>query len=734
MVDSHDPTGATVYVTIMGFGQTGSIPHVYRSADFGAHWTDISANLPNAPANALVVDPNDANTLYVALDTGVYTTRQVSTCATQNCWSPFGTALPNAPVTGLQAAPNLPTGDGRLGMLRAATYGRGLWQTPLLSAVSDQKPNLSVQPTSLTFAAQAAATESAAQTVTLTSTGASPVTITSVAITGEFIENDTCTGQTIPVGATCTLAVQFAPTAAGARPGLLTIYANITGGQVTVALSGTATAPAAVVLTPVSLMFPSTTVNGTAHSEIITVSNTGDTSVTLQTPAITGDFTIQQNTCGTSLPPQTGCSVAITFTPTASGARTGVFTVTDSVGTQTAQLSGTGQSPATDTASPVSLSFAPQQTATASTPQQVTVTNAGDVPLALFKAVITHGDFLATNTCGSSLAPHSTCAISVSFAPTSVGTLTGTLTISDQIRYQNIPLTGMGTAPAGISVTPATLSFEATGVGLHATPQTLTVTNNGGTVLTLTPPTLGGDFALASSTCGATLAAGYACTMVIYYAPSAPGPQTGVLTLTDTAPGGKQTVNLKGLGVDFTLVPNGSTSVTTASGGSATFPLLLSSLPALSGSVALTCTGAPATTKCTVSPASAALGANVQVSVVVQTGLATAAVSPLEIRKRHEGLLLAGLPVLFLCCWPRRRAGLPLARGAYGFLLGLCLLGSIALGSLLGCASSRIIPTSGSGGGGADTLSTPSGTYNLIVGGTTAGVTHQVGLTLTVQN
>ncbi len=94
-------------------------------SDAGAHWSNVSSNLPHAPANSVVVDPNDANTVYVALDTGVYVTTQITTCATANCWSIYGTGLPNAPVVELAAAQAMPTGDGRAGELRAATYGRG---------------------------------------------------------------------------------------------------------------------------------------------------------------------------------------------------------------------------------------------------------------------------------------------------------------------------------------------------------------------------------------------------------------------------------------------------------------------------------------------------------------------------------------------------------------------------------------------------------------------------------
>lgn len=144
-VDSHDATGKTVYATVMGFsGDTVGSPHLYRSVDGGAHWTNISSNLPNAPASSVLVDPNDANTLYVALDTGVYVTTQVSNCTSANCWTLYGTSLPNAPITQLAVAPSMPTGDGRTGELRAATYGRGIWQIPLLSATTPAQPAMSL--------------------------------------------------------------------------------------------------------------------------------------------------------------------------------------------------------------------------------------------------------------------------------------------------------------------------------------------------------------------------------------------------------------------------------------------------------------------------------------------------------------------------------------------------------------------------------------------------------------
>ena len=57
--DPHDATGKTIYAAIMGFSGNGiSVPHLYGSTDGGAHWLNLSSNLPNAPANSVIVDPN----------------------------------------------------------------------------------------------------------------------------------------------------------------------------------------------------------------------------------------------------------------------------------------------------------------------------------------------------------------------------------------------------------------------------------------------------------------------------------------------------------------------------------------------------------------------------------------------------------------------------------------------------------------------------------------------------
>jgi hypothetical protein len=715
-VDPHDATGKTVYATVMGFaGNSVKAPHLYRSIDGGAHWANISSNLPNAPANSVVVDPNDANTLYVALDTGVYVTTQVANCILLNCWSVYGAGLPNSPVVQLLVAGRMSSTDGRVGELRAGTYGRGIWQIPLLTATSSAVASMTLDSASLTFSTQAVGALSAAQTVTVTNSGNADLSISQIVTTGDFYTADTCVGVTIAAGASCKVSVSFLPSVLGARSGLLTISANVAGGQATVSLSGLAVAGAAIVLTPVTVVFAPTSISATSAAQNITISNTGGVSATLETIAVTGDFVLTANTCAATLAPGVGCTVAVAFHPAASGVRSGTLTVATDSGTLTAILSGTGTSPATDTLSPLSLIFSGQQLNTTSLSQKITLTNAGDVALTLIAAQITAGDFTAVNSCGNSLNAHSTCAISVIYVPKSIGPQSGTLKVTDQFRGQTVALNGTGIAPAGVSLSPLfSLAFGPTGVGLSSASQPVTLTNNGGLPLTIAAATVTGDFAIVPgvSSCAGIVAVGGTCTMHLVFMPQIGGARNGTLSVTDDAAGSPHSITLSGAGVDFSLAPNGSTSVTIASGQSAAFPLLLSSATNVTGTVAMTCTGAPANSICTVSPGSVSLGGVTTVLVTVNTGVTTATKDDLP-RSKSLFWLACLLPVGEML-WRRRRSA----------LLLLCLLA--------GCGSGRHIPTGSSGSGSTSPITT-SGTYSIVVSAASTGLVRTVNLTLVIQ-
>jgi len=549
-VDPHDSTGQTVYATVQGFSGNGlNVARVYGSTNGGAIWSNLTTNLPNAPANSIVVDPNDANTVYVATDTGVYVTRNISSCTVPStlCWSVFGTSLPNAPVIQLAAF-----NEGSTSVLRAATYGRGVWQVGLATA-GTATTTAKATPASLSFPNQQVGTKSATQTVAVVNTGTITLDVSQVNITGDFAETDDC-GNPVAPGDACTVNVTFTPSQTGQRAGVLTVYGNIsggsTGGQVTVSLAGTGAPGAAIVLSPQTLSFPETLIGKTATAQDITISNTGGVAASLISETAAGDFTISANTCGATLAPNTGCTLSITYSPKVSGAESGLLTVIDSAGTQTAQLSGIGESPATDELAPSSLTFGPQADGTSSPGQQVTLTNNGDQALDLI-AVQLHGDFSAVNSCGTSLAGHSTCAIVVSFVPTLVGAENGSLTVSDILRSQTVSLAGTGVPPPRLSPAPVSVDFGTYSEGQTSSVQTVTLTNSGGIPLTHVTPEMSGDFSIPAglNNCTQTLAVGAQCQIGMVFIPSQTGARSGSLAVTATELAKPLLVPLSGYGV-----------------------------------------------------------------------------------------------------------------------------------------------------------------------------------------
>ncbi len=91
--------------------------------------------------------------------------------------------------------------------------------------------------------------------------------------------------------------------------------------------------------------FPATVVGQTSPPQNVTLTNTGSANLSIQSVGITGDFAIASNSCGAILAPKATCTVAITFSPTAVGTRTGTLTFTDdgSGNPQSYNLTGQGQ-------------------------------------------------------------------------------------------------------------------------------------------------------------------------------------------------------------------------------------------------------------------------------------------------------------------------------------------------------------------------------------------------------
>ncbi len=309
---------------------------------------------------------------------------------------------------------------------------------------------------------------------------------------------------------------------------------------------------ASVSLSSASLSFGDQTVGIKSKTESVTLTNTGNIPLTISI-AITGtdsaDFS-QSNTCGSSVSAGAKCTITVDFKPLGTGTRTAAVQITDNAHTHTQyiSLSGIGVSPAV-TFSPTSLTFPTQVVYTTGAVKTVKLTNSGLGLLVIGKIAVT-GPFTQTHTCGSTLSAGGSCTISVSFKPTTKGTLTGAVLGSDNApdNPQKVTLTGTGTY---IELMPASVNFGNQPEGTKSLAKTVTVTNQGAASVSLTGISItgsdAGDFA-QTHTCGKTLASGASCFIKVTFKPAVTGTRTAQLNMTDNGGGSPQTVTLTGTG------------------------------------------------------------------------------------------------------------------------------------------------------------------------------------------
>jgi hypothetical protein len=178
------------------------------------------------------------------------------------------------------------------------------------------------------------------------------------------------------------------------------------------------------------------------------------------------------------------------------------------------------------------------------------LTNAGTTALQVNNVTIS-GDYAQTNNCPAGLGPEASCAFTVRFTPTGLGTRSGTLSVATNMAGGPLTasLTGVGDElPRIMEIAPNALSFAEQALTTTSTPQQVLVNNTGPAPITINSITTSGDFA-HTTTCDATLVAGSSCVISVSFAPTALGARTGTLTVSSNADAGDLAVALSGSGV-----------------------------------------------------------------------------------------------------------------------------------------------------------------------------------------
>lgn len=393
--------------------------------------------------------------------------------------------------------------------------------------------------------------------------------------------------------------------------------------------------------------------------------------------------------------------------------------------------------PPNATLSATSLTFGNQLVGTISASQTIQLGNRGPQPLGISDIAVSGAnasEFTVIHNCPAMLAATSNCTITVTFAPAAQGAHVGVLTITDTSSDgpQTVQLAGTGATKDIVTLSPATVNFGTILEGATST-QTVTLTNSGSSALNISKfAVVGADYA-QTNTCGSPVPAGATCTVTVSYSPTSSGTNQTRIDIMDDAVSSPQSIALTGSGTEF-LLAGTVTTQTIVAGNTAQYALTLTPSAGTRDTVTLSCTGAPATLNCTVTPANQTFTSATVVPVAVNvTTTARGSVPPVGLWRFFAPVpieIVTAMLVISLLLWlavaspdgygkGRRRQSSWLRAGTMLVAAGLMLLAA-------GC-----------GGGSSSTpTGTPQGTYQLTVTAHSSSSTNpdqSVVLTLTVQ-
>ena len=315
-----------------------------------------------------------------------------------------------------------------------------------------------------------------------------------------------------------------------------------------------------IALNPANLTFDNQQVGTKSTAQLVTLTNSGAAAIANSITVSNGANFSLSTKCPASIPANTSCTVAITFTPMALGNQSAILTVVANSGTspQPVSISGTGTGWPKMVIRPSSLVFGNQQIGTSAS-QVVTITNSGTAPLTDSLTVLSSGDFYTTSTCPANIPPSTSCIINVKFQPYGLGNRTGTLVVASNTAGspQPIPLSGTGTGLPKMAIQPGSLVFGNQQIGTSAS-QVITITNSGTAPLTNSiAVSSGGDF-YVTSTCPASISTNASCTIAVMFKPTQLGNRTGTLVVASNAVGSPQSLPLSGTGIGLPGPTGGS--------------------------------------------------------------------------------------------------------------------------------------------------------------------------------
>jgi YVTN family beta-propeller protein len=346
------PCNINVTFTPLTIGALNGTLTIVSNAPGSPHTVALSGTgspvaVPGISLTASTIDtgPTTINTTSVQQSVGVTNTGLATLNITSITVSgPFGRVVP---LTGTNCGASLaPMGSCRIavacsptvigtvtGTLTIAHSAMGSPTVVNLSCTGTPVPVAMIAlPGAVDFGDQIINVASAPRTVQIDNTGTAALNVSRVTVGGthasEFAVSGSCTG--VNAASTCPLLVTFTPGATGARSANLTVTSDAQNAASvnSVLLSGNGVlAPRPVpVLNVTGIGFGNTIFGGASSPQSVVLKNEGGQAMAISSILATGEYVTSHN-CGASLGPQATCNIAVSFTPTGIGGRSGELQV-----------------------------------------------------------------------------------------------------------------------------------------------------------------------------------------------------------------------------------------------------------------------------------------------------------------------------------------------------------------------------------------------------------------------
>ncbi len=416
-------------------------------------------------------------------------------------------------------------------------------------------PQISPSSSSVDFGTVSVGT-SGTKNLTITNAGGSDLTISLLQLTGaEFTLSGITTPKTITTGQSASVTFTFTPTAAGSSTGSLVITSNDPGKPtLNIALtgSGTNTQVGQLTANPTSLGFGNVN-TGTSTSKQIVLTNTGNATVKISKISASGTgFSVS----GVTVPASVNASQSVTLTvglaPTTTASATGTITVTSDAKDSplTVALTGAGVQ-AGLSVSPTTFNFGSVVDGQTKS-QTFSVSNTGTAALTIAQVTVTGTGYTVSGlTTPATLTAGQSASFSAKFAPTTAGSLSGTVSISSNSPNSPTKVTLSGTGVAAsvtLTASPTSLAFGSINAGSSSS-KSVTITNSGNASVTISQISVSAkDVQTSGIATPVTLTPGQAKAMNVAFSPTSAENVTGSVTVTSST-GSSSVIGVTGTGV-----------------------------------------------------------------------------------------------------------------------------------------------------------------------------------------